>query len=86
MTTVENIKASLDQGNAFAALHQALHAARLASAQAIRDNSSLSPVDQFALALQAADEVIEGLALELTAEVPQPKAAHKPKTSRSKTS
>ncbi len=54
-----------DQGGALECLELALAAARRAGARAILDGQSLPPAEQLALALQAADEVLEEIAVEL---------------------
>jgi hypothetical protein len=54
-----------DQSAALECLELALAAARRAGAHAVQDHQQLPPAEQLALALAAADEVLEGLAVEL---------------------
>ena len=71
MTAADRIRLALTHGGAGApwqCLDLAL-AAREAGVKAIRDNElRLSPAEQLAVALQAADEAIEELAVELSEE------------------
>jgi hypothetical protein len=76
MSPADTIRLALTHGGenvAWQCLELALDAAREAGLKAIRDNTRLSPADQLALALQAADEAIEELAVELS-EVDEPAA------------
>ena len=77
MTAADRIRLALTHGGGGAAwqcLDLALAAAREAGVKAIRDNERrLPPADQLAVALQAADEAIEEMAVELSEE-PEPAA------------
>jgi hypothetical protein len=69
MSPADTIRLALTHGGenvAWRCLELALDAAREAGLKAIRDNTRLTPEDQLALALQAADEAIEELAVELS--------------------
>jgi hypothetical protein len=66
------------QGAALECLELALAAARRAGARAVQDRQHLPPAEQLALALQAADEVLEGLALELAGDT-EPNDVAQPK-------
>jgi hypothetical protein len=69
MDPADTIRLALTHGGenvAWQCLELALDAAREAGLKAIRDNTRLTPEDQLALALQAADEAIEELAVELS--------------------
>ncbi len=71
MITISQIRACLDQAAPWPAFCQAVYAARDAGPKA---NPHLAPADQLAVALQAADEALEGLAVELSDEGPEAKA------------
>ena len=70
MTPAERTRLAITQGEtaAWQCLDIALGAARDAGVKALRDNGQLPPADQLAVALQAADEALEGLAVELSEE------------------
>ncbi|HEX5273019.1 MAG TPA: hypothetical protein VFW33_21125 [Gemmataceae bacterium] len=66
----QQVRSALAHGGTGAAWHAldvALQAAREAGVKAIEASRRLPPDQQLALALQAADEALEGLALELAA-------------------
>ena len=71
MTAADTIRLALAHGGdaaAWSCLDVALAAAREAGVKALTDNRQLSPADQLAVALQAADEALEELAVELSEE------------------
>ena len=71
MDTVMAIRLALTRGGEGAAcycINVALAAAHDAAVMALKDNARLPPVDQLAVALQAADEALEELAVELSEE------------------
>jgi hypothetical protein len=71
MSPADTIRLALTHGGdaaAWSCLDVALAAAREAGVKAIRTNGHLPPEDQLAVALQAADEALEELAVELSNE------------------
>ncbi len=69
MDAVESIRLALAHGGEGAAcycINVALAAAHDAAMKALKDNTRLPAADQVALALQAVDEAIEELAIELS--------------------
>jgi hypothetical protein len=69
MTAADRIRlAHGGPGASWQCLDLALAAAREAGVKALPDNRQLSSSDQLAVALQAADEAIEKLAVELSEE------------------
>ena len=75
MTAIKRIRLALDQGSAWQALDLALAAAREAGVKALTDNPRLTAGDQLGVALQAADEALEGLAVALSEEGPEAEAS-----------
>jgi hypothetical protein len=67
-STAARIRSVLAAGSAWQALEVAIAAAQDAGRRAIAAHPGLPPAEQFALALQAADKALEGLAVELTGE------------------
>ena len=71
MDPAETLRLALAHGGenvAWQCLELALDAAREAGVKALKDNPRLSPGDQLDLALQAAGEALEELAVELSEE------------------
>jgi hypothetical protein len=69
MDPADTIRLALTHGGenvTWQCLELALDAAREAGMKALRDKARLPPEDQLAVALQAADEAIEELAVELS--------------------
>jgi hypothetical protein len=65
---VAKTRLALSAGSAWQAIKVAIAAAQDADRRAIAAHPRLPPAEQFALALQAADKALEGLAVELTGE------------------
>ena len=67
-TPCEQIRANFRIGGpaGWHALDAALRAARDAGQKALKDNMRLTEPEKFAVALQAAQEVLDGLALEMS--------------------
>jgi hypothetical protein len=65
-TLPELIRGELSHGNAYHALEMALSAALRAGQDALPDVRKRPKGEQFAVALQAAVDVLDGLALELS--------------------
>jgi hypothetical protein len=80
LDTATLIRLSLATGTtgAWRGLELALAAAQEAGKRALLANGHLPPVEQLALALQAADEALEGLALELASEQGGPDVEARP--------
>ncbi len=65
MTIADRVRSLLAGGHVPHALEVALAAAKEAGDRAADDNRHLPPAERFAVALQAADEVLEGIAVDL---------------------